>query len=145
MLLKALVLDDSGVMRSMLMRALANLRVAEFEFTEAEDGMDGLAKFNNDQFDIVFADWNMPNMNGIEFARKVRADRKSGQIPIVMVTSEKTVGKLDEALTAVKAAAYICKPFTVDVLARKLMPVIASIADNQNKPKGGFFGKLMGG
>jgi two-component system, chemotaxis family, chemotaxis protein CheY len=148
MTLKALVLDDSGVMRTMLMNALTHLNYAEFEFTEAEDGVIGLNKFNADDFDIIFADWNMPNMTGIDFAHKVRATKKGSTIPIIMVTSEKTVGKLEEALNSAKVNAYISKPFTGDYLGRKLAPVLFSMGEKAKgapKPRGGFFGKLIGG
>lgn len=147
MQLNALVLDDSGVMRTMLMNALTHLNFAEFTFTEAEDGVIGLQKFNAGEFDILFADWNMPNMTGIEFAHKVRATKNGAKIPIIMVTSEKTMGKLEEALEKAKVNAYISKPFTGDYLGRKLAPIIFGLADNQPKPKPktGFFGKLIGG
>jgi two-component system, chemotaxis family, chemotaxis protein CheY len=145
MQLKALVLDDSGVMRTMLMNALTHLNFAEFEFTEAEDGVIGLEKFNADSFDIIFADWNMPNMSGIDFAHKVRGTRKGSETPIIMVTSEKTLGKLEEALNSAKVNAYISKPFTGDYLGRKLAPIIFSLGEKSPKPRGGFFGKLIGG
>jgi two-component system, chemotaxis family, chemotaxis protein CheY len=145
MQLKALVLDDSKVMRSMLMRALKNLEIAEFEFTEAADGSDGLDRVTQADFDIVFADWNMPKMSGIDFARKLRVNKKYATLPIVMVTSEKSFGKLEEALNSVRAAAYICKPFTPELLARKLTPVMAVVRENQSKSHGGFFARLRGG
>jgi two-component system chemotaxis response regulator CheY len=131
----------------MLMNALTHLNFAEFTFTEAEDGVIGLQKFNAGEFDILFADWNMPNMTGIEFAHKVRATKKGAEVPIIMVTSEKTMGKLEEALEKAKVNAYISKPFTGDYLGRKLAPIIFGLADKEPKakPKTGFFGKLIGG
>lgn len=149
MTLRALVLDDSSVMRSMLMRSLTSIKVADFEFTEAEDGVVGLSKFSPDNTDIIFADWNMPNMTGIDFVRKIRANKKADHIPIIMVTSEKTMGKMEIALDSARATAYICKPFTPDQLARKLAPIIAGMGSSEQaeaaKPKGGFFSKLMKG
>jgi two-component system, chemotaxis family, chemotaxis protein CheY len=144
MKLRALVLDDSRVMRSMVMQSLRSTNLAEFEFTEAEDGVEGIAKFDPRTTDIVFADWNMPNMSGIEFVRRVRSTGKTDHIPIVMVTSEKTMGKIEEALDEARASAYICKPFTVEYLHQKLTPIINGMAEKQKKPSG-FFGKLVGG
>jgi two-component system chemotaxis response regulator CheY len=73
MTIRALVIDDSKVMRSMVMQSLQKTRLADFEFIEAQDGADALEKFDPDEIDIVFADWNMPNMSGIDFVREVRA------------------------------------------------------------------------
>ena len=64
-------------------------------------------------------------MNGIEFVQKVRASNKeNADLPIVMVTSEKTMGKVEEALDQAGANAYICKPFTVEQLEQKLATII---------------------
>ena len=63
--LKALVVDDSGVMRKMVMKALTDAKLVTFEFVEAVDGRDALTKFDPKQIDIAFVDWNMPNMTGI--------------------------------------------------------------------------------
>ena len=71
--IKALVIDDSRIMRSMVMDGLTKAKLAQFEFVEAEDGEDALAKFNPDQIHIAFVDWNMPKMSGVDFVRKVRA------------------------------------------------------------------------
>jgi two-component system chemotaxis response regulator CheY len=128
----------------MVMESLRRTYLAEFEFVEAEDGADGVAKFNPKNIDIVFVDWNMPNMTGIEFVRKIRSTHKDCAAPIVMVTSEKSVSKVEEALDLAGANAYIAKPFTVEYLQHKLSPLITELESKQNsKPSGGFFSKLM--
>lgn len=124
MKLRALVIDDSRVMRSMVMESLRKTCLAEFEFTEAVDGADALEKFHPQKLDIVFADWNMPNMSGVDFARAVRDMGKTEHIPIIMVTSEKTFSKMEEALDDAGANAFISKPFTVEYMLQKLGPVI---------------------
>jgi two-component system chemotaxis response regulator CheY len=121
--LKALVIDDSGIMRKMVMQSLAKTGLAEFEFVEAGDGAEALALFDPNEFDIAFIDWNMPNMTGIEFVVAAKAKIKqmdAEQIPLVMVTSEKTISKLEEALDQAGADSFISKPFTVDELKVKL-------------------------
>src|SRR5258707_757685 len=143
MKLKALVIDDSRVMRSMVMQALTRTRLAEWEFIEAGDGAEALDKFNSDEISIAFVDWNMPNMTGIEFVRQARAKGNTEHIPLVMVTSEKAMGKVEEALDQAGANAYICKPFTVDDVERKLKPLLEGIAAHQQKAAGGFFSKLF--
>ncbi|MGH2356146.1 MAG: response regulator [Chloroflexota bacterium] len=143
MKLRALVIDDSRVMRNLVMTTLRRTRLAEFEFTEAEDGADGLAKFDATT-DIVFADWNMPNMTGVEFARHVRAMKLEKHVPIVMITSERTSAKMDEALGSAGADAYICKPFTADDVERKLARVVAGVETKSPPPARtvGFFSSL---
>lgn len=125
MKLKTLVVDDSGVMRKMVMRSLMETKLTDFEFIEAEDGQVALEKMNSEEFDIAFVDWNMPNITGIDFVKMVRLqERKNGKdkIPLVMVTSEKTMGKMQEALDEADADGFISKPFTVEELQVKLKP-----------------------
>ncbi|MFO7845226.1 MAG: response regulator [Balneolaceae bacterium] len=111
--IKALVVDDSKIMRSAVKRALDQLMLAEFEYVEAMDGQDALDKFN-DEIEIMFVDWNMPNMTGVEFSRAVRDQGDTEHIPIIMVTAEKSMGKVDKALNEGGANEYITKPFTAD-------------------------------
>jgi two-component system chemotaxis response regulator CheY len=125
--LKALVIDDSRIMRQMVMESLRKAKHAEFEFTEAEDGQVALAKLAETDVHIAFVDWNMPNMSGIKFVRAVRAIEKRDDkepIPMVMVTSEKTLSKVEEALDEAGADSFISKPFTVETLELKLKKVI---------------------
>jgi two-component system chemotaxis response regulator CheY len=124
MKLKALVIDDSRVMRNMVIQSLQKTKLSEFDFVEAEDGADALTKFNPNEFNIAFVDWNMPNMTGVEFVRKVREKEEFEHMPMVMVTSEKTMGKIQEALDGAGADCFICKPFTVEELQVKLKKVI---------------------
>ncbi|HLJ96563.1 MAG TPA: response regulator [Gemmataceae bacterium] len=121
--LKTLVIDDSGVMRKMVMKSLTDANLGEFEFMEAEDGKDALEKLIANEIHIAFVDWNMPNMTGVDFVRAVRQHEKSKDndpIPLVMVTSEKTMGKVQEALDQAGADGFISKPFTVAELQSKL-------------------------
>jgi two-component system chemotaxis response regulator CheY len=127
MKLRAMVVDDSRVMRMMVMDSLKKTALADFEFLEAVDGADAVTKFDPKKVDIVFADWNMPNMSGVDFVRRVRATGKTQHIPIIMVTSEKTVSKIEEALDRCGANAFISKPFTVDYIRRKVGPLIQAM------------------
>jgi two-component system chemotaxis response regulator CheY len=138
---RALVVDDSQVMRGIVMRSLTNSGIADFEFTEAGDGAEALTKFSPANTDIIFVDWNMPVMTGIELVRRVRDNPRAAQVPIVMVTSEKTMGKMEDALDKAHANAYICKPFTIDDLKRQVSPLLKGIGSGAKQ--GGFFSKLM--
>ncbi|MBN9120341.1 MAG: response regulator [Planctomycetes bacterium] len=144
----ALVIDDSRVMRNMVMQALQKARLATFTFIEAADGADGLAKFDPKTIDICFVDWNMPNMTGVEFVKKARATGAAFEIPMVMVTSERAVGKIEEALNTAGADAYICKPFTPEDMQVKLQKLINKVEARkqpaaQSGSGGGFFSNLF--
>ena len=108
---------------------------------------------------IAFVDWNMPNMTGVEFVKEVRVLEKgkgNDPMPLVMVTSEKTMGKVQEALDDAGADGFISKPFTVEELQHKLKKHVDRAMLNQVrkarkqrqtaevKPAGGFFGSLFG-
>lgn len=135
----------------MVMSTLQRAALADFEFIEAGDGEDALAKFKANSPSIAFCDWNMPNMNGFDFVKLVRADRSLPQIPIIMVTSEKSIGKIDDALNRAGANEYITKPFTVDDVKRKVGPIVTKIASEPaavpaaagDGQKDGFFTKLL--
>ena len=136
--INALVVDDSGIMRKLVMRCAKESRLADFTFTEAADGVEALAKFNPETTEMIFVDWNMPNMNGIDFVRKVREAQRH-HVPVIMITTERTMGKVEEAMTSAGVDAYVCKPFTAEVLRQKLEPVLAKCAVTANT---GFFSKL---
>ncbi len=81
---KVLVVDDSGTMRKIIIRSL--LAAGFTDIVEAADGVEGLAAFQAGMFDLVMTDWNMPNKNGLELTREIRAT--GSQVPIYMVTTE---------------------------------------------------------
>jgi two-component system chemotaxis response regulator CheY len=136
----ALIVDDSGIMRKMVMRTLREADLANFTFTEAGDGVEALEKFDPKVHNMLFVDWNMPNMNGIDLIRKIRSSEKH-HVPIVMITTESTMGKMDEAMGEVNVDKYIAKPFTAEGLQQRLGPLFEQLAAGQKKSKG-FFGKL---
>jgi two-component system chemotaxis response regulator CheY len=145
--LTALVIDDSRVMRSMVMQALQKARLASFTFVEAQDGADALTKFDPKTIDICFVDWNMPNMTGVEFIKKARSTGGAFEVPMVMVTSERAINKIEEALNAAGADAYICKPFTPEDMQVKLQKVVNKI-QHRKEPAAqaggtGFFSDLF--
>jgi two-component system, chemotaxis family, chemotaxis protein CheY len=120
--LKLLVVDDSSTMRRIIKNTL--LRLNYKDVLEGEDGVEGWDVLDaNPDVDMLITDWNMPNMNGLELVKKVRADERFLDMPIIMVTTE---GGKAEVITALKAGVnnYIVKPFTPAVLKEKLSAVI---------------------
>lgn len=141
--INALIVDDSGIMRKLVMRSLLQSKLAQFMFVEAKDGLDALTKFNPETTEMIFVDWNMPNMNGLDFVKKVR-EIQTRHVPVVMVTTEGTMGKVEEALNDAKVDCFVVKPFTPEVLQKKLTPLFDKLSQEATAaaaPKG-FFSKL---
>jgi two-component system, chemotaxis family, chemotaxis protein CheY len=114
---KALVVEDSTTIR-MILRVI--LRKLGFDVVEAGNGREGLERLREmTQTNVVLVDWNMPEMNGIEFIRAVRADRGYDVLPLIMVTTNTELENVTEALSA-GANEYIMKPFTSDMIREKL-------------------------
>ncbi|NLW88017.1 MAG: response regulator [Planctomycetes bacterium] len=137
--MRALVVDDSGIMRKLVMRSLLESKLAQFMFTEAKDGVEALAAFSANPINMIFVDWNMPNMNGIDFVKEVRKIEKE-HVPVVMITTESTMGKIEEALDTAGIDCFIVKPFTTETLQVKLSPLFDKLSEP--KKPGGFFSKL---
>ena len=121
--MKFLVVDDSVTMRRIMINALQ--RIGYTDVVEADDGAQALAHFDA-SIGFIITDWNMPVMNGLEFARAVRAHPAGQSVPILMVT---TRGAREDIVTAVEAGVnnYILKPFTPSVLKEKIDRLLASI------------------
>ncbi len=115
--MKILVVDDFSTMRRIVKNLLKQLGYENFE--EAEDGAQGYLKLKNGGFGFVICDWNMPNMDGIEFLKKVRSDPELKETPFLMVTAE---AEKDKVVRAIQAGVnnYIVKPFTGEVLKEKV-------------------------
>ena len=143
--IKALVVDDSKIMRSQVKRALSQISIAEFEFEEAMDGEDALEKFN-EEIEILFVDWNMPKMTGVEFTRAIR-DKGYNDIPIIMVTAEKSMGKVDKALNEGGADEYVTKPFTPDKMEKTISKFFNEFGTiktkQQEEEKKSFFSSIL--
>lgn len=115
--IKILVVDDFPTMRRIVRNLLKDLGYDNVE--EAEDGQIGLSKLQGGNFDLVVSDWNMPNMDGLELLKAIRADAALAKIPLLMVTAE---AKKENIVAAAQAGAsgYVVKPFTAAVLEEKL-------------------------
>jgi two-component system chemotaxis response regulator CheY len=114
--MKILIVDDSSTMRRIIANTLK--QVGQETIVEAGDGVEGLAKLSaNPDVQLILSDWNMPNMNGLDFLVKVRESNKT--LPVIMVTTE---AEKQNVVTAIKAGAnnYIVKPFTPEVLQEKI-------------------------
>ena len=118
--MKALVVDDSRPIRRIESEILKELG---FETSDASNGREALERLQTyDVPDVVLVDWNMPEMNGLEFIRAVRQDARFTGLVILMVTTETETDQMLRALSA-GADEYLMKPFQKDALIDKLRMV----------------------
>ncbi|MFT5355510.1 MAG: two-component system chemotaxis response regulator CheY [Polyangiales bacterium] len=118
--MKVLIVDDSKTMRMIVRRSLRKCDVpGGVEVVEAEDGILALQAVDKEHPDLVLCDWNMPNMNGIEFLEQLRGAGKNTRFGFI--TSESTEEMKTRARDA-GADFFLSKPFTPEMLQNKLCP-----------------------
>jgi two-component system chemotaxis response regulator CheY len=118
MMLKALVVDDSKTIRMIIRRILVELGYEVCEAGNGKEALDVLAA-EKTAVSLVLADWNMPEVNGLELVKRLRQDPDYSSIKVIMVTTET---EMDHMVSALKAGAneYVMKPFTKNILKEKL-------------------------
>ncbi|HJZ91241.1 MAG TPA: response regulator [Gemmataceae bacterium] len=115
--MRVLVIDDSRTVRTIIGKIL---RDEGMEVVEAENGREGLEQLREaHDVQLVLVDWNMPEMNGLEFIKAVRSQRAYDPVRILMVTTETEQEQVIRALEA-GANEYLMKPFTKEILIAKL-------------------------
>ncbi|MCQ4347265.1 chemotaxis response regulator CheY [Pseudomonas stutzeri] len=119
-----LVVDDFPTMRRIVRSLLKELGFTNVE--EAEDGQDALNKLRAGKFDFVVSDWNMPNLDGLDMLKQIRADDSLKHLPVLMVTAE---AKKENIIAAAQAGAngYVVKPFTAATLEEKLNKIFEKL------------------
>jgi len=118
---KILVVDDSRVMRQIVIRTLRQAGFEGLDIVEATNGAEGLDVVAAEGPDVVLSDWNMPEMTGIDFLTHLRA--RGDDTPFGFVTSEGSAEMRDRASGA-GAAFLIAKPFNADTFADTLAPIL---------------------
>ncbi len=123
--LKFLVVDDFSTMRRIVRGLLKEMGCGNVE--EAEDGAVALQMLKANRFDFVVSDINMPNMNGFDLLKAVKADENLKHLPVLMVTAE---ARKEDILLAAQsgAAGYVVKPFTKATLEDKVAKIMQKLA-----------------
>jgi two-component system, chemotaxis family, chemotaxis protein CheY len=126
---KVLLVDDFEVVRLMIKTALLDLGFINVE--EAANGKIALAKLevahrSGNPFDIVFCDWNMPDLSGLDVLEVCRKDMRFSDLPFVMVTAQAEQESVSRALKA-GANDYIVKPIAPEALAQKVTRILARV------------------
>lgn len=117
-----LAVDDSASIRQMVS---FTLKQAGYNVVEAVDGQDGVNKAKSQQADLVITDLNMPNMNGMDLIRSLRAEANYKFTPILMLTTESDDTKKAEGKQA-GATGWIVKPFNPEQLLKVIERVLPS-------------------
>ena len=119
--MKFLVVDDFSTMRRIVRGLLKEMGMHHTD--EAEDGSIALHMLKNNKYDFVVSDINMPNMNGFELLKAIKADPDLKSLPVLMVTAE---ARKEDIVMAVQsgAAGYIVKPFTKATLEDKVIKIM---------------------
>lgn len=114
--LSVLLVDDSGVMRKLVSKALRQGGLDIAGTKEAGNGQEGLDALGEGGVDVILCDWNMPVMDGLTFVTEAR---KTYKTPIIMLTTESGDDKMNAAIDA-GADGYVTKPFTPEKLKERI-------------------------
>ncbi|MHB9004111.1 MAG: response regulator [Coriobacteriia bacterium] len=115
MALNVLVVDDSDVIRTMILKTLRLADVPVGTAFEAGNGKEALDIIGSNWVDLVLADINMPIMDGLDMLRRLRADERHIELPVIVVTTEGSTARIAE-LEAAGVSAYVRKPFTPETI-----------------------------
>lgn len=118
-----LIVDDSAMMRKVILRVL---KMAEIEFEsilEAGDGNEALKLLRVNSVALIMCDINMPVMSGLQLLQQIKEEKLAAGVPIVMVTTESSEPQVRQALV-LGARGYIRKPFTIDHIKNNVRPLL---------------------
>ena len=123
--IRALIVDDSSVMRKIVERSLRQAGLAELVVREAGTGLEGLEILRTQKIDLILTDINMPLMDGLEFVRQIGTQKLAPGVPVVMITTESSEEHVKQAIQA-GARGYIRKPFTSEQVKERVLPLVAA-------------------
>lgn len=118
--IRILIVDDFAPMRKIIRNLLKQIGFENI--AEASDGLNALEALKGSTFNLVISDWNMPRMTGFEMLKAIRADDRLKHLPVLMVTAENEMEKVQDAVQA-GVNHYIIKPFTSNALLERLSAV----------------------
>jgi two-component system, chemotaxis family, chemotaxis protein CheY len=122
--LRALIVDDSSVMRKIVERSLRQAGLELNQVLEAGNGAEALAVLQDQQVDLILCDINMPVMDGLEFIKQLKDQEKAKGVPVIMITTEGSEAHVVQALSF-GARGYIRKPVTPEQVKTQVIPALA--------------------
>jgi two-component system chemotaxis response regulator CheY len=120
-----LIVDDSPAMRSFVRRVLDLSGLVVGRCLEAGNGQEALAVLRDEWVDVVLTDINMPTMDGEQFVRLLEADDSLRSIPVLVVSTDRTEGRVRQMLT-LGARGYVTKPFLPETLREEMEKVLGA-------------------
>jgi two-component system chemotaxis response regulator CheY len=124
-----LIVDDSAIVRAVVRKTLGLTGLALGEIFDASNGREALERLEQNWIDMVFADINMPVMNGIELVDQMVARDLLKASPVVIISTERSETRMAE-LRAKGVSAYLNKPFTPECL----RDVINQVLEHRSNP-----------
>lgn len=121
--LRALVIDDSPVMRQVICRSLRLSGLAFSECVEASNGEQALELLHQQPVDVILCDINMPQMDGEQLLEKIEKDPKLSSIPVLIVTADATAPRVQRML-GLGAQGYLLKPFSPERLRSEIRRIL---------------------
>jgi two-component system chemotaxis response regulator CheY len=125
MALNVLVVDDSAVMRRMIIRTLRMAGLPIGEVHEAGNGAEGLEQLDRHWIDLALVDLNMPVMNGEEMIERLRANPELADVPIVVVSTDGSETRLARIRPNVNG--FVHKPFTPEQLGATIIGIVGTL------------------
>lgn len=126
MALNVLVVDDSAVMRTMILRTLQMTQIPLGELHEAENGREGLEALAEHWIDLAIVDINMPVMDGEEMIERARSTPETAGTPILVVSTEGSETRISRIVQ--KGARFVHKPFTPEELRDVITGLVGEVS-----------------
>ena len=126
-----LIVDDSAIVRKVLIKTFGMTDIPVNEFYQAENGQIGLDTLRANWVDLVFLDINMPVMTGMEFIKELRADSMLNETPVIIVSTEGSKERKEE-LENLGIKAYLRKPVTPETLVETVTTVLGSLKNDRD-------------
>lgn len=127
-----MIVDDSSIVRKVIMRTLGMTELKDATIVEAENGQQALTKLREAWVDLVFLDINMPVMNGMQFIEALRDDEVLKDTPVIVVSTEGSKERI-QRLSELGVKVYLRKPVTPEGLVDAVHTVMKQIAEERNK------------
>ena len=123
--IKVMVVDDQASMRAMIRRALQDLGFKDIR--DKGGAVEALEAVKTDRVHLIISDYNMPEMDGLEFLKQVRADGVIGKTVFIMLTGSSDRDLVQQA-AALGVNNYLVKPFAPAALKEKIERVFGALS-----------------